>query len=78
MKKLKGANMDIELNSNARDINWEQDKCPWNEKEKSKKHKCAVKNFSLCKYFKGIKYPDVVLCDFPAMSSPRKRGSRVK
>lgn len=57
--------MDIDLTSSAKKIQWKQDKCPWNEKEKSKKHKCAVKNVSLCKYLKGIKYPDIVICAFP-------------
>jgi hypothetical protein len=61
---LKGANMDIDL-ANDKNIHWEQDKCPWNEKEKSRKHKCAVKNVSLCEYFGGIEYPDVVVCKFP-------------
>lgn len=56
--------MDIDLNSEVKNIHWEQDECPWNKKEKTKKHKCAVKNVSLCKYFKGIKYPDIVLCNF--------------
>jgi hypothetical protein len=63
--KLKGANMGIDLASNSKKINWKQDKCPWNKKDKIKKHKCAVKNISICKYFKGIEYPDVVLCNFP-------------
>lgn len=63
MKKLKGANMDIDLKSDE-NIGWKQDNCPWNEAEKSDKHKCAVKNASLCKYFKGIEYPDVVLCGY--------------
>jgi len=64
MKEIKGANMDIELTSKKEDIRWEQGKCPWNESEGSNKHKCAVKNISICKYFRGIKKPDVVLCAF--------------
>lgn len=60
--KLKGANIDIDLTSDEKDIQWEQDKCPWNLEENTNEHKCAVKNISLCKYFKGIEYPDIVLC----------------
>tara|TARA_Y100000034_G_C6543749_1_gene234699 strand:+ start:224 stop:412 length:189 start_codon:yes stop_codon:yes gene_type:complete len=60
MKELKGANMDIDLS----EAEWEQDKCPWAE-EDGKEHKCAIKNTSLCEYFKGIKEPDTVLCSYP-------------
>jgi len=63
VKELKGANMGIDLLPNKK-INWTQDKCPWNEAENSSKHKCAVKNISLCKYFRGVKKPDIVLCVF--------------
>jgi len=63
VKELKGANMDIDLLPNS-NLHWEQEKCPWNEAEKINEHKCAIKNVSLCKYFKGIKYPDKVLCTF--------------
>ena len=65
MKKLKGANMDIDLTSEQKDIHWEQDKCPWNEAEGTKDHKCAVKNISICNYFKGIEDPDIIICDYP-------------
>lgn len=64
MKELKGANMDIDLTTPEEKIEWEQDKCPWNEAEGTEEHKCAVKNISICKYFKGIKNTDVVLCDY--------------
>tara|TARA_Y100000310_G_scaffold254189_1_gene261260 strand:+ start:243 stop:449 length:207 start_codon:yes stop_codon:yes gene_type:complete len=63
MKELKGANMDIDLTS-KKDVEWNQDKCPWNEKESTKKHKCAVKNVSICKHFKGVKAKDIVLCAY--------------
>ena len=63
IKKLKGANMDIDLIQN-KDVAWEQDKCPWNESEKSNNHKCAIKNVSICKHFRGIEKPDRVLCDY--------------
>ena len=62
--KLKGANMDIDLTSNKNDIAWSQDKCPRNEAENTQQHKCAVKNTSICEYFKGIKEPDIVICSF--------------
>ncbi len=64
MKELKGANMGIDLTSEEKDITWKQDKCPWNEAENTDKHKCAIKDVSLCKHFKGIKYPDIVLCNY--------------
>lgn len=63
MKELKGANMDIDLTT-QKNISWKQDKCPWNVDEVTDKHKCVVKNISICKYFKGIKYLDIVLCDY--------------
>ena len=62
-REIKGANMDIDLIPNPK-IDWEQEKCPWNESEGSNAHKCAVKDISICKYFRGIKKPDIVLCDF--------------
>lgn len=31
IKKLKGANMDIDLTSDKSDIDWEQSTCPWNK-----------------------------------------------
>ena len=64
MREVKGSNMDIDLTSKDK-INWKQGKCPWNESEASDKHKCAVKNISICKYFQGIKKPDIVLCSYP-------------
>ena len=64
IKELKGANIDIDLVSNPDEIDWKQDKCPWNEVENVGEHKCAVKNVSLCKFFKGVKYPDIILCDY--------------
>jgi len=59
--KLDGANMDIDLMS-QKEISWKQMKCPWNEKDSSDKHKCAVKNILICPYFCGIEYLDNVLC----------------
>jgi len=62
IRELKGGNMDIDLF--PADVNWEKDKCPWNEHENTNEHKCAVKNISICKFFRGIKKPDVVLCAY--------------
>lgn len=72
IKELKGANMDIDLTTNQEKIHWKQDKCPWNILENTNKHKCAVKNISICKYFKGIKALDTILC---AYSKKNKRKS---
>ncbi|MFH1670974.1 MAG: hypothetical protein ABIA92_05330 [Patescibacteria group bacterium] len=63
--KLDGANMDIDLISDIKNINWKQDKCPWNKDTGTSEHKCAVKNISICPYFCGIKYLDSVLCCYP-------------
>jgi len=45
IRKLDGANMDIDLATPADRIRWRQDECPWNEAEETDEHKCAV-NFS--------------------------------
>ena len=65
IKNLDGANMDIDLTTESKNISWKQDKCPWNEVENTNKHKCAVKNISICPYFCGIEYLDNVLCCYP-------------
>ena len=57
--------MDIDLATDKNDISWKQDRCPWNEIEGTIKHKCAVKNISICKYFCGIEYLDNLLCCYP-------------
>jgi hypothetical protein len=59
IRELKGANMDIDLISSP---SWPQDRCPWNVAENTDHHKCAVKNISICRHFRGIEKPDVVLC----------------
>lgn len=41
--KLDGANMDIDLPTAEDRIQWQQDKCPWNEAEGTNEQKCAVK-----------------------------------
>ncbi|MEE4194517.1 MAG: hypothetical protein V2J07_04890 [Anaerolineae bacterium] len=65
MKKLRGANMDIDLATPAGEIAWEQDTCPWNAVEGVITHRCAVKNISICEYFYGIEALDTVLCSYP-------------
>lgn len=65
IKKLDGANMDIDLVTDEKAITWKQDKCSWNEADKSTSHKCAVKNTSICDYFCGVEYPDNLLCCYP-------------
>lgn len=64
MKKLQGANMDIDLATDADRIKWAQDQCPWNAEEDVNIHRCAVKNVSICEYFRGIEYLDTVLCSY--------------
>jgi hypothetical protein len=68
IRKLNGANMDIDLATPAGIISWEQDKCPWNEAEKTSEHKCAVKNVSICRYFCGVEYMDTLLCCYPYLN----------
>lgn len=63
--KLNGANMDIDLVTPQADINWKQDPCPWNTAESTLGHRCAVKNVSICPYFRGIEPLDTVLCSYP-------------
>ena len=65
MNKLAGANMDIDLATPADQISWRQDKCPWNAQAGNLQHHCAVKNVSICPYFRGVEYPDTLLCSFP-------------
>jgi hypothetical protein len=65
LKKLKGANMDIDLSTPQGDIAWTQERCPWNGAEDTYIHKCAVKNVSICPYFCGVEYLDTLLCSYP-------------
>jgi hypothetical protein len=63
--RLDGANMDIDLTTDDKNITWKQDRCPWNVAENSSEHRCAIKNVSICPYFCGIEYLDNVLCSYP-------------
>ena len=65
IRRLDGANMDIDLVTPEDQIVWKQDLCPWNFPENNSKHKCAEKNISICPYFCGIEYQDYVLCSYP-------------
>ena len=65
IRELRGANMDIDIIPRP-GLKWEQEACPWNEAEGSSAHKCAVKDTSLCKYFRGVKFVDTVLCAYPS------------
>jgi len=65
IRKLNGANMDIDLASPSDRISWKQDKCPWNIEDNSTEHKCAVKNISICHYFCGVEFMDTLLCCYP-------------
>ncbi len=65
IRRLNGANMDIALATLPGALSWSQDPCPWNEAEGTKKHRCAVKDVSICRYFCGIDYQDTLLCCYP-------------
>jgi hypothetical protein len=68
-RRLTGANMDIDLATPEGEIAWSQMKCPWNEAEQTNKHRCAVKNTSICHYFCGVQPLDTLLCSYPQCSN---------
>lgn len=72
IRKLDGANMDIDLATPDESIGWQQDTCPWNEAEGTTEHRCAVKSVSICPYFCGIEYLDNVLCCYPNENPMRR------
>ena len=74
VRKLNGANMDIDLATPLGEIDWEQDQCPWNEAEHTDEHKCAVKNISICRYFCGVEYLDKLLCCYPQPNPFNRKG----
>jgi hypothetical protein len=65
IRVLRGGNMDIDLIPMPT-LDWERDECPWNKAVESGEHRCAVKNTSICRYFRGIQPLDTVLCAFPS------------
>ncbi|MBI1816769.1 MAG: hypothetical protein HYR72_17455 [Deltaproteobacteria bacterium] len=64
IRELRGGNMDIDLIPKP-GLAWEQEACPWNDADQAATHKCAVKDTSICRYFRGIKALDTVLCAYP-------------
>ena len=73
IRKLDGANMDIDLSTPGDQILWDQDKCPWNEVDGTGDHRCAVKNVSICLYFCGVEFMDFVLCCYPNENPLRRK-----
>jgi len=73
ISKLSGANMDIDLSTPADQIEWRQDPCPWNQNEGQMIHRCAVKSISICPFFCGVAFLDVVLCSYPG-SNPYQQA----
>jgi hypothetical protein len=65
LQRLRGANMDIDLVTPEGAISWVQDRCPWNVAEGVVDHRCAVKDTSICPYFRGIEPLDTLLCAYP-------------
>jgi ribosomal protein S18 acetylase RimI-like enzyme len=76
ISKLSGANMDIDLVSLKGQIEWDQDQCPWNLEVGKDIHHCAVKDISICLYFCGIDYLDVVKCCYPHPNPYRTQYER--
>ena len=73
IRKLDGANMDIDLSTPADQIAWDQDECPWNEMDGIGGHRCAVKSVSICPYFCGVEFMDFVLCCYPNENPLRRK-----
>jgi hypothetical protein len=65
--------MDIDLIPKP-GLAWERDECPWNRADHSTAHHCAIKDTSICLYFRGIKPMDVVLCAYPREGSDGRAG----
>ena len=65
LHRLRGANLDIDLATPPGAIAWQQDACPWNTAEGTTLHRCAVKNISICPYFRGVEPLDTLLCSYP-------------
>jgi hypothetical protein len=74
IRKLDGANMDIDLATPPDRIQWRQDRCPWNEAEATQEHRCAVKNISICPFFCGIEHMDNLLCCYPHENPLREQA----
>ena len=69
IRELKGANLNISLDTLPGQIVMEQDECPMKNSECKTKNVCVLNNVRVCKYFRGIKVtpdrPDIILCAYP-------------
>jgi hypothetical protein len=74
IRKLKVANMDIDVATQQGSVAWEQDNCPWNEAEGTNVLKCALKNVSICPYFFGVEYLDTLLRRYPNENALRRNS----
>jgi len=70
LRRLAGANMDIDLATPPGTIAWQQDRCPWNQAEQTDEHRCATKSVSICRYFRGVEFLDTLLCSYPSSRNP--------
>lgn len=70
LRRLAGANMDIDLATPPGTIAWRQDPCPWNQAEQTVEHRCATKGVSICRYFRGVEPLDTLLCSYPSPGDP--------
>ncbi len=77
IRMLSGGNIDIDLLPNP-DVSWHIDPCPWNKGEGNLNHKCAVKDTSICKYFRGIEHLDIVRCAYPGQPGPSPINDNVQ
>ena len=64
VRELHGGNLDIDLIPKP-NLEWAQEACPWNEAEQTTAHRCAIKDPSICRHFRGVKPPELVLCAYP-------------
>jgi hypothetical protein len=69
VQRLVGANMDIDLATPPGTIAWQQDRCPWNRADQTDEHRCATKNVSICRYFRGVEFLDTLLCGYAQVQS---------
>jgi len=56
--------MDIDLIPKT-NLKLEQQTCPWNKADGVQIHKYAIKDTSICRYFRGFKHLDIILCLCP-------------
>jgi len=75
IRRLSGANMDVDLATPPGAIAWAQEQCPWNRAEGTGTHRCATKNVSICPHFRGVEYMDTVLCAYPGQGEPGGESS---